>query len=235
MKREGEHMGMMLTLARDYGRKKGFKGTFLIEPKPMEPSKHQYDYDAATVIGFLNKYGLEKDFKLNIEVNHATLAGHTFAHDLQVAADAGLLGSIDANKGDYQNGWDTDEFPTNVYEITEAMMVILQAGGFKTGGINFDAHIRRNSTDIEDLFIAHVSGMDTFARALLIADKVLKESDYLNMKKKRYESFDKGAGKDYEKGKLTLENLRELASKSGEPAVRSGKQELLEQLINMYI
>ena len=235
MKRELEHMGMMLTLARDYGRKKGFRGTFLVEPKPMEPSKHQYDYDAATVIGFLNKYGLEKDFKLNVEVNHATLAGHTFAHDLQVAADAGLLGSIDANKGDYQNGWDTDEFPTNVYEITEAMMVILQAGGFKTGGINFDAHIRRNSTDPEDIFIAHVSGMDTFARALLIADKILKESDYLKMKKKRYESFDKGAGKDFEKGRLKLEELRELASKEGEPVVRSGKQEMLEQLINMYL
>ena len=235
MKRELNHMAMMLSLAKDYGRKKGFKGTFLIEPKPMEPSKHQYDYDAATVIGFLRHYGLDKDFKLNIEVNHATLAGHAFAHDLQVAADAGLLGSIDANKGDYQNGWDTDEFPTNVYEITEAMMVILLAGGFKTGGINFDAHIRRNSTDIEDLFIAHVSGMDTFARSLIIADKVLKESDYLKMKKNRYGSFDKGAGKDYEKGKLTIEKLREIASKNGEPAVRSGKQELLEQMINMYL
>ena len=235
MKRELDHLAMMLSMARDYGRKKGFKGTFLIEPKPMEPSKHQYDYDAATVIGFLRHYGLDKDFKLNIEVNHATLAGHAFAHDLQVAADAGLLGSIDANKGDYQNGWDTDEFPTNVYEITEAMMVILLAGGFKTGGINFDAHIRRNSTDIEDLFIAHVSGMDTFARSLIIADKVLKESDYLKMKKNRYGSFDKGTGKDYEKGKLTIEKLREIASKNGEPAVRSGKQELLEQLINMYL
>ena len=235
MKRELDHMAMMLSLARDYGRKKGFKGAFLIEPKPMEPSKHQYDYDAATVIGFLRHYGLDKDFKLNIEVNHATLAGHAFAHDLQVAADAGLLGSIDANKGDYQNGWDTDEFPTNVYEITEAMMVILLAGGFKTGGINFDAHIRRNSTDIEDIFIAHVSGMDTFARSLIIADKVLKESDYLKMKKNRYGSFDKGAGKDYEKGKLTIDKLREIASKNGEPAVRSGKQELLEQLINMYL
>jgi len=235
MKRELEHMGRFLTMARDYARKQGWKGTFLVEPKPMEPSKHQYDFDAATVIGFLKEYGLEKDFKLNVEVNHATLAGHTFAHDLQVAADAGLLGSIDANKGDYQNGWDTDEFPTNVYEITEAMMVILQTGGFKTGGINFDAHIRRNSTDMEDLFVAHVSGMDTFARALLIADKILKESDYLKLKKKRYESFDKGAGKDFEKGKLKLEELRELASKKGEPVFRSGKQEMLEQLINMYL
>jgi xylose isomerase len=201
----------------------------------MEPSKHQYDYDAATVVGFLRHYGLEKDFKLNVEVNHATLAGHSFAHDLQVAADAGLLGSIDANKGDYQNGWDTDEFPTNVYEITEAMMVILRAGGFKTGGINFDAKIRRNSTDNEDIFIAHISGMDTFARALLIADKVLKESDYLAMRKKRYTSFDKGPGKEFEKGKLTLRQIHDIAQKGGEPKKISGKQELLEQLINMYL
>jgi len=235
MKRELEHMGMMLSMARDYGRKIGFKGSFLVEPKPMEPSKHQYDYDVAAIIGFLRRYGLDKDYKLNIEVNHATLAGHTFQHELQVAADAGLLGSIDANKGDYQNGWDTDEFPTNIYEITEAMMVILQAGGFTTGGINFDAKVRRNSTDIEDIFIAHISGMDTFARSLIIADKILKESDYLNIRKLRYESFDKGKGNDFEKGKLTLENLRDIAAELGEPAVRSGKQELLEQLINMYI
>jgi xylose isomerase len=201
----------------------------------MEPSKHQYDYDAATVVGFLRHYGLEKDFKLNVEVNHATLAGHSFAHDLQVAADAGLLGSIDANKGDNQNGWDTDEFPTNVYEITEAMMVILRAGGFKTGGINFDAKIRRNSTDNEDIFIAHISGMDTFARALLIADKVLKESDYLALRKKRYASFDKGPGKEFEKGKLTLRQIHDIAQKGGEPKTISGKQELLEQLINMYL
>jgi xylose isomerase len=235
MKRELEHMGMMLSLARDYGRKIGFKGTFLVEPKPMEPSKHQYDFDVATIIGFLRQHGLDKDFKLNIEVNHATLAGHTFQHELQVAADAGLLGSIDANKGDYQNGWDTDEFPTNIYEITEAMMVILQAGGFSTGGINFDAKVRRNSTDIEDIFIAHVSGMDTFARALIIADKILKDSDYLKMRKKRYESFDKGAGKDFEKGKLTLGKLRDIAEELGEPETKSGKQELYEQLINMYL
>ena len=235
MKRELDHMGMMLTLARDYGRKQGFMGTFLIEPKPMEPTKHQYDYDAAAVIGFLRQYGLDKDFKLNVEVNHATLAGHTFHHELQVAADAGLLGSIDANKGDYQNGWDTDEFPTNVYEITEAMLVILQAGGFKTGGINFDAKIRRNSTDIEDIFISHISGMDTFAKALLVADKVLKESDYIRLKDDRYNSFDEGAGRDFELGKLTFEQLRDIAHKYGEPELRSGKQEMLEQLINMYM
>jgi xylose isomerase len=235
MKRELEHMGMMLSMARDYGRKIGFNGTFLVEPKPMEPSKHQYDFDVATIIGFLRQHGLDKDFKLNIEVNHATLAGHTFQHELQVAADSGLLGSIDANKGDYQNGWDTDEFPTNIYEITEAMMVILQAGGFTTGGINFDAKIRRNSTDIEDIFIAHISGMDTFARALVTADKVLKESNYLTLRKARYESFDSGNGKAFESGKLTLEQLTEIASASDEPKTKSGKQELFEQLINMYI
>jgi xylose isomerase len=235
MKRELDHMGMMLSMARDYGRKIGFNGTFLVEPKPMEPSKHQYDFDVATIIGFLRQYGLDKDFKLNIEVNHATLAGHTFQHELQVAADSGLLGSIDANKGDYQNGWDTDEFPTNIYEVTEAMMVILQSGGFKTGGINFDAKVRRNSSDIEDIFIAHISGMDTFAKALVIAEKIIKESDYIKMRHKRYESFDAGQGKDFETGKLTLENLREIASGLGEPKTRSGKQELYEQLINMYL
>ena len=235
MKRELDHLGMMLSMARDYGRKHGFKGTFLIEPKPMEPTKHQYDYDTATVIGFLRYYGLDKDFKLNIEVNHATLAGHSFQHELQTAADAGLLGSIDANKGDYQNGWDTDEFPTNIYEVTEAMMVILQAGGFTTGGINFDAKVRRNSIDNEDIFIAHISGMDTFARALVIAEKILKDSDYLEFRKKRYGSFDKRKGKDFEKGKLTLEKLRAVAEETGEPARLSGKQELFEQLINMYL
>lgn len=235
MKRELEHMGMMLSMARDFGRKIGFNGTFLVEPKPMEPTKHQYDYDVATIIGFLRQHGLDKDFKLNIEVNHATLAGHTFMHELQVAADSGLLGSIDANKGDYQNGWDTDEFPTNIYEITEAMMVILQAGGFITGGINFDAKVRRNSTDIEDIFIAHISGMDTFARGLVIADKILKDSNYLKLRKSRYASFDSGAGKDFENGNFTLEKLREIARQSGEPETRSGKQEMYEQLINLYI
>jgi xylose isomerase len=235
MKRELEHMGMMLSLARDYGRKIGFKGTFLVEPKPMEPTKHQYDFDVATIIGFLRSHGLDKDFMLNIEVNHATLAGHTFQHELQVAADSGLLGSIDANKGDYQNGWDTDEFPTNIYEISEAMMVILEAGGFKTGGINFDARVRRNSTDVEDIFIAHISGMDTFARSLKIADKILNDSNYRELRKKRYESFDNGKGKEFETGKLTLETLRDIASEIGEPQTRSGKQELFEQLINMYL
>ncbi|MDP2723131.1 MAG: xylose isomerase [Bacteroidales bacterium] len=235
MKKELDHMAKFLSIARDYGRKNGFTGTFLIEPKPMEPTKHQYDFDSATVIGFLKEYGLDKDFKLNIEVNHATLAGHTFQHDLQVAVDAGMLGSIDANRGDYQNGWDTDQFPVNLYELTEAMLVILQGGGIKTGGINFDAKLRRNSTDTEDLFIAHISGMDAFARALLVADDILKSSDYSKLRDARYSSFDSGFGKDFEEGKLTLENLRELAIKNGEPKKLSGKQELFETIINMHL
>ena len=235
MKRELDHLGMFLNLAKDYGRKNGFTGTFLIEPKPMEPMKHQYDFDAATVIGFLREYDLMDDFKLNIEVNHATLASHTFQHELQIAANAGLLGSIDANRGDYQNGWDTDQFPINVYEITEAMLVILQAGGFTNGGINFDAKTRRNSTDLEDLLISHISGMDVFAKSLIAADKILNESEYPEMVKNRYASYDSGKGKEYEEGKLSLEDLRELAIKSGEPEKRSGKQELYETIINSYV
>jgi xylose isomerase len=234
-KRELAHLGQFLRTARDYGRKAGFTGTFLIEPKPMEPTKHQYDFDAQTVIGFLRANGLENDFKLNVEVNHATLAGHTFAHDLRMSADAGLLGSIDANKGDYQNGWDTDEFPTNIYEITEAMLEVLQAGGFTHGGINFDAKTRRNSTDLEDIFIAHIGGMDVFARSLVIADNILTNSDYLKMRKNRYSSFDSNKGAEFEAGKLSLEDLYDVAKEVGEPAQISGKQELIEQLINWHI
>lgn len=234
-KRELEHLGKFLQMARDYGRKQGFKGTFLIEPKPMEPTKHQYDFDTQTVIGFLRQYGLEKDFRMNIEVNHATLAGHTFTHELRMANDAGMFGSIDANKGDYQNGWDTDEFPTNIYEVTEAMIEIIQAGGFLNGGINFDAKTRRNSTDLEDIFIAHISGMDVFARALIIADKLLKESDYLKLRKERYSSYDSGKGADFEASKLTFEDLRQIALEVGEPKQISGKQEAFEQMINFYI
>lgn len=235
MQKELDHLARFLTMARDYGRANGFNGTFLIEPKPMEPTKHQYDFDAATVIGFLRHYGLDQDFKLNIEVNHATLAGHTFQHDLQVAADAGLLGSIDANRGDYQNGWDTDQFPINLFELTEAMLVILQAGGIKGGGINFDAKIRRNSTDLDDLFIAHIAGMDAFSRALLIADDLMENSDYLKLRKERYSSFAKGDGLKFEKGELSLVDLRKIAIENGEPQQISGKQELYESLINMYI
>ncbi len=234
-KREKEHLGQFLTMARDYARKNGFKGIFLIEPKPMEPTKHQYDFDTETVIGFLRQYNLDKDFKMNIEVNHATLAGHTFEHELQMAANAGMLGSIDANRGDYQNGWDTDQFPVDIYEVTQAMMVIQQAGGFTTGGINFDAKTRRNSTDLEDIFIAHISAMDVFARALVVADNILKNSDLLEMRKKRYASFDSGKGAEFESGKLSLEDLREFAKVAGEPTLTSGKQELYEQIINLYI
>ena len=234
-KRELEHMGQFLGMARDHARKQGFKGTFLIEPKPMEPMKHQYDFDTATVVGFLKAHGLDKDFKMNIEVNHATLAGHTFAHELRTARDTGMFGSIDANKGDYQNGWDTDEFPTNDYEVTEAMIEIIQNGGFTTGGINFDAKTRRNSTDLEDIFIAHVSGMDVFARALVIADKLLKDSNYLKLKSNRYASFDSGKGAEFDKGKLSLIDLYNHAKEVGEPKQISGKQEMLEQLINSYI
>jgi len=235
MKREKEHLAKFLHAAKDYARKNGFKGTFFIEPKPCEPSKHQYDYDCETVIGFLRQYDLLNDFKLNVEVNHATLAGHTFTHELQVAADAGLLGSIDANRGDYQNGWDTDQFPNDINELTEAMLVILQAGGFKGGGINFDAKIRRNSTDAEDLFHAHIGGMDAFARALLTADNILNKSDFKQLRKERYATFDSGKGKEFEEGKLSLEDLRTYAIENGEPAMKSGKQEYFENIINRFI
>lgn len=235
MKREREHMARLLTMARDYARKQGFKGTFFIEPKPMEPMKHQYDFDSATVIGFLREFNLQNDFKLNIEVNHATLANHTFQHELQVAADAGLLGSIDANRGDSQNGWDTDQFPMDLSEMTQAMLVVLEAGGITAGGINFDAKVRRNSTDPEDLFIAHIAGMDTLARALIIADTILEKSPYKKLRTQRYSSFDTGSGNAYEQGKLTLEDLRNIAIEEGEPKQISGKQELFETLISDYI
>lgn len=235
MGRELDHMAQFLSMARDYARSKGFKGNFFIEPKPMEPSKHQYDFDTATAIGFLKNYGLDKDFKINIEVNHATLAQHTFQHELAVAAHAGMLGSIDANRGDYQNGWDTDQFPNNIYETVEAMLVFLKAGGLKGGGVNFDAKIRRNSTDLEDIFIAHIGGADIFARALLVAEKLLTESPYKDLFKKRYESFDSGDGKSFEEGKLSLEDLYKIAQNNGELQLKSGKQELLENIINQYI
>jgi xylose isomerase len=235
MKREQEHLAKFLHVAKDYARAQGFTGTFLIEPKPCEPTKHQYDYDAATVIGFLEHFGLQNDFKLNLEVNHATLAGHTFQHEVQVAAQAGLLGSMDANRGDYQNGWDTDQFPTSVNELAETMLILLEAGGLNKGGINFDAKIRRNSTDPEDLFYAHIGGMDTFARALIVADAVLQQSDYKKLRQQRYQSFDSGAGADFEAGKLDLVALRDYAVANGEPAMISGKQELYENIINQYI
>ena len=234
-KREKEHLAKFLHTAKDYARKNGFKGNFFVEPKPCEPTKHQYDYDAETVIGFLRQYDLLDDFKLNVEVNHATLAGHTFTHELQAAADAGLLGSMDANRGDYQNGWDTDQFPNNIYELVEAMLVILEAGGFGGGGINFDAKIRRNSTDPGDLFYAHIGGMDAFAKALVVADNILQKSEYKKSRTDRYASFDSGKGKDFEDGKLSLEDLREYAVKNGEPGIKSGRQEWLENIINRFI
>ncbi|MDF2551024.1 MAG: xylA [Chryseobacterium sp.] len=235
MKREKEHLARFLSMSRDYARGQGFKGTFLIEPKPMEPTKHQYDYDAETVIGFLKNYGLDKDFKLNLEVNHATLAGHTFEHELQAAVDAGMLGSIDANRGDNQNGWDTDQFPVDYFDLAQAWLVILEGGGLGSGGVNFDAKIRRNSIDADDLFIAHVSGMDAFAKGLSVAADILENSDYKKLRTERYSSFDNGIGKSFENGELTLEDLRKRAIEIGEPQPKSGKQELFEALVNMYI
>ena len=233
-KREKEHLAMMLTLARDYARSKGFTGTFLIEPKPMEPTKHQYDVDTETVIGFLKAHGLDKDFKVNIEVNHATLAGHTFEHELACAVDAGMLGSIDANHGDYQNGWDTDQFPIDSFDLTQAMIQIIRNGGLGNGGTNFDAKTRRNSTDLEDIFIAHIAAMDAMARALENAAALLEESPLCQMVKERYSSFDSGLGKKFEDGELTLEDVYAYGKEVNEPKQTSGKQELYEAILNMY-
>ncbi len=234
MQREKDHLANMLTAARDYARAHGFKGTFLIEPKPMEPTKHQYDVDTETVIGFLKTHGLDKDFKVNIEVNHATLAGHTFEHELAVAVDNGMLGSIDANRGDAQNGWDTDQFPVDIYDLTQAMLQIIRNGGLGNGGSNFDAKLRRNSTDPEDIFIAHICGMDAMARALLNAAAIIEESPIPAMVKERYASFDEGMGKKFEEGKLSLEELVAYAKSNGEPRQISGKQELYETIVNLY-
>lgn len=234
MQREKNHLAKMLTAARDYARSKGFTGTFLIEPKPMEPTKHQYDVDTETVIGFLKANGLEKDFKVNIEVNHATLAGHTFEHELAVAVDNGMLGSIDANRGDAQNGWDTDQFPIDNYELTQAMMQVIRNGGLGNGGSNFDAKLRRNSTDPEDIFIAHISGMDAMARALLNAAAILEESELPAMLTERYASFDSGIGKDFEDGRLSLEQIYEYGKKVEEPKATSGKQEKYETIVALY-
>ena len=234
MKREKEHLAMMLRLARDYARSKGFTGTFLIEPKPMEPTKHQYDVDTETVIGFLKAHGLENDFKVNIEVNHATLAGHTFEHELACAVDAGMLGSIDANRGDYQNGWDTDQFPIDSFDLTQAMMQIIRNGGFGNGGTNFDAKTRRNSTDLEDIFIAHIAAMDAMARALENAAALIEESPMPKMVAERYASFDEGLGKKFENGELSFEDVYAYGKQVGEPKQTSGKQELYEAILNMY-
>ena len=235
MGRELSHMARFLTMAKDYARSQGFKGTFFIEPKPMEPSKHQYDFDAATSIGFIQKYGLQDDFKLNIEVNHATLAQHTFEHELAVAANDGMLGSIDANRGDYQNGWDTDQFPNSIEEAARAMIVFLKAGGLQGGGVNFDAKIRRNSTDLEDLFFAHIGGADTFARGLIAADKIINDPSFSKIVDHRYDSFNQSKGSDFEEGKLQLPDLYELALHTDSIPAISGKQERLENIINQNI
>jgi xylose isomerase len=234
-RRELEHLARFLEKARDYGRSIGFQGTFLIEPKPMEPMKHQYDFDAQTVIGFLRHHGLAGDFKLNVEANHATLAGHSFAHDLRMAADAGLLGSIDANRGDAQNGWDTDQFPLDLYDCVHGMMVVLESGGLGSGGLNFDAKVRRESTAPEDLFVAHIGGMDAFARGLLIADRVLADPRMRELKQGRYSSFDSGKGQRFENGELGLQELRDIAAAGGETQQRSGRQEWVENLINDHL
>lgn len=234
-RRELEHVAMFLEKARDYGRSIGFEGTFLIEPKPMEPMKHQYDFDAQTVIGFLRHHGLAGDFKLNIEANHATLAGHSFAHDVRMCTDAGLLGSIDANRGDPQNGWDTDQFPLDLYDCVHGMMVVLEHGGLGTGGLNFDAKVRRESTELDDMFIAHIGGMDSFARGLLVAERILADPRMHELRYGRYRSFDDGDGKRFENGELDLVALRDIAASNAEPERVSAKQELVENLINDHL
>ena len=236
MKQEQENFARWLHMAKDYARSQGWNGTFFIEPKPMEPTKHQYDFDTATVAGFLQKYGISSDdFKVNIEVNHATLASHTFQHELQVAADNNMLGSIDANRGDYQNSWDTDQFPNNINETVEAMLVFLEAGGLQGGGVNFDAKTRRESTDMEDIFLGHIGGMDTFARSLIIADEIIAKSKYSELRAARYASWTDGQGKDFTEGKLSLQDLAAIGAEVGEPEQISGKQELFENIINQYI
>ncbi|GHV93520.1 xylose isomerase 2 [Spirochaetia bacterium] len=236
LKKEKEHLAKFLGMARDYARKQGFKGAFYIEPKPMEPTKHQYDYDTETVIGFLRHYGLDKDFRLNIEANHAELAGHDFAHELETAAAAGLFGSVDANRGEPRNGWDTDQFPSSYYETATAMYAILKAGGFTTGGLNFDAKIRRNSVDPADLFISHIGGMDTFAVGLEIAQRIIDDGKIPAFVKKRYSSFNTGDGAKFDKGELSFEDLAKIGSvKYGNAGFTSGKQEYLENVLNQYL
>ena len=234
MKRELEHFARFLAMARDYGRSIGFTGCYFIEPKPMEPMKHQYDFDSATVAGFLRQHGLDGDFKLNIEANHATLSGHTFEHDLQVASDHGLLGSIDANRGNAQNGWDTDQFPVDLYDTLGALLVVLRQGGL-VGGLNFDAKPRRESTDMLDLFIGHIGGMDAFAKGLVVAHALLTDSPWERWRSERYASFDAGSGRAFAEGRLSLAELAALAAQHGEPRQISGQQERYENLLNQYL
>jgi xylose isomerase len=235
LKREMDHLAQFLHMAVDYAKQIGFKGQFLIEPKPKEPTKHQYDFDVASGIAFLRTYKLDKYFKFNIETNHATLAGHTFQHEIEVAASAGMLGSIDANQGDELLGWDTDQFPTDVKTMTLAMISILKAGGVGTGGFNFDAKLRRPSIDIEDLFYGHIGGMDTYAFAFKIARRILSDGKLDQFLTSRYSSFDDGFGKEIEKKKIGFKQLEKIALKAREPKPLSGRQEYLENLINQYL
>ena len=233
--REQDNMAKFLKMAIDYKKKIGFRGTLLVEPKPKEPTKHQYDYDAATVLGFLKKYGLQNDYKLNIEANHATLAGHTFEHDLTVAANEDMLGSIDANRGDYLLGWDTDQFPTDLYGTTFAMMVILKQGGIGRGGVNFDAKVRRGSFDPVDLFHAHIGGMDSFARGLKIAYQIQRDGILNDLIKDRYSSYRRGIGRKITSGTTNFDELERYILKQGEAEKRSGREEMIENIINSYI
>ena len=236
LKREQDHLATFMHMAADYAKSIGFKGQFLIEPKPKEPTKHQYDFDVASGIAFLRTYGLEKIFKFNIETNHATLAGHTFQHEIEVAAAQGMLGSIDANSGDLLLGWDTDQFNTDVKELTLAMVSILRAGGLGSGGFNFDAKLRRQSIEPSDLFHAHIGGMDAYAAAFKIARQILAEGQFERFVADRYSSFDSGFGKDIETRKIGFKELEKLVlTKLGEPTPRSGRQEYLENLLNRYL
>jgi xylose isomerase len=236
LKREQDHLARFMHLALDYAKRIGFKGQFLIEPKPKEPTKHQYDFDVASGIAFLRTYGLEKKFKFNIETNHATLAGHTFQHEIEVAAAQGLLGSIDANAGDLLLGWDTDQFNTDVRELTLAMLSIINAGGLGSGGFNFDAKLRRPSIDLEDLFHAHIGGMDAYALAFKLARRIIADGKLGQFVTARYASYDSGYGRDIEKGRTDFKSLEKLVLKQlGEPTPRSGKQEYLENLLMSYL
>jgi xylose isomerase len=235
VKRELDHLARFLQMAVDYAKRIGFKAQFLIEPKPKEPTKHQYDFDAATVIGFLRQYGLAKHFKLNVEANHATLATHVFEHDMVVASANGMLGSLDANRGDPLLGWDTDQFPTDLYTATFAMYVILKQKGIGSGGLNFDAKVRRGSVELDDIFHAHIGAMDAFARGLVVADRMLRDGVLDDLVAQRYASFDVDIGAKIEKGRTNLKELEAYALKHGEPRRASGRQELLENIVNQYL
>jgi xylose isomerase len=235
LRREFDHLGLFLNMAVEYKQKIGFKGQFYIEPKPKEPTKHQYDFDAGSCLAFLQKYGLTDHFKINVEANHATLAGHTFHHELEFCAANGILGSIDANRGDLLLGWDTDQFPTDVYDTTLAMYTLLRHGGFKTGGLNFDARVRRQSIDPIDLFHAHIGGMDAFALGLKAAARMVQDKTFERFVKKRYTGWDRGLGQEIEKRKVGFEELEAYTLKQGEPKIQSGRQEMLENVLNRHI